>query len=101
MIHYRNNIDQALSVSDQLYNAVKESQWDSVESLITQRDLAVDIAFPDNLPEEFYDEARQAFSAIQNQQEEITVLTGLKLKQHKHSTINEKRGKKSIQTYLS
>jgi len=101
MNHYRNNIDQALNISNKLYSAVQESQWDSVESLITQRDLAIDIAFPDDLPEEFYDEARQAFTAIRDQQDEITKLTNLKHKQQKHSTINEKRSKKSIQTYLS
>lgn len=100
MIHYQNNIDQAVKVSEALLHAVTEQQWDKVESLIQLRDQAADIAFPDNLPTDYYQEARRAYAIIQRHQAEVTELSENVKRAQKSETVNEKRGQKSIKSYL-
>ncbi len=100
MIHFQNNIDQAIRASEALLAAITEHQWDKVESLIQQRDQAANIAFPDNLPKEYYEEARRAYAMIQRHQQEATEISERVKKSQKSETINEKRGQKSIQSYL-
>lgn len=100
MTHYRNNIEQALRASEDLFLAVTEQQWDKVEGLIRLRDQAVDIAFPDNLPVSYYKEARQAFSTIRRQQFEVVEISKNTKRTRKNETIGEKRGRRSIQSYL-
>ncbi|MGH1371935.1 MAG: hypothetical protein ACRBBW_07870 [Cellvibrionaceae bacterium] len=101
MTHYQNNIDQVLRISQALLQAISEHQWDKIESLIQQRDQAANIAFPDNLPAEYYQEARRAYAIIQRHQQEATEISEKMKRSQKTETVNEKRGQKSIQSYLS
>lgn len=100
MIHYQNNIDQAIKISEALLQVVTQHEWDKVDSLIQQRDQAADIAFPDNLPTDYYQEARRAYAIIQRHQSEILEISKRTKAAQKSETVNEKRGQKSIQSYL-
>ncbi len=100
MSHYKENIEQALQASNHLYDAVKDKRWDQIESLASIRDKASDIAFPDDLPKEYYEEARRVFRLIQNQQEEILALSQTEIAQQRTATANGKRNKKMVQSYL-
>ncbi|MAZ88272.1 MAG: hypothetical protein CL693_11540 [Cellvibrionaceae bacterium] len=100
MNHFKKNIEQALQASMRLHQAVKDKQWDQVESLVSIRDKAADIAFPDNLPKSYYDEAKRAFNVIQTQQEEILVLSQKEESQQKAATVNGKRNQNLIKSYL-
>ncbi len=100
MNHFKENIEQALEASNRLYKAVKDKQWDQVESLASIRDKASDIAFPNDLPKEHYEEARRAFSLIQGHQEEILALSQTETEQQRAVTANGKRNQKMAQSYL-
>lgn len=100
MDHFKRNINQALEVSNQLHQAATQKMWDKLEALIEIRDKTTDIAFPENLPEALYEEARRAFSIIKKQHDEVTELSKEEAQDQKKATIASKRGRQSVQSYL-
>ncbi len=100
MNHFTENIEQALQASKRLHQAVKDKQWDQIESLVRMRDKAADIAFPDTLPKSHYDEARRAFNEIQTQQEEILALSQKQADEQRAATVNGKRNQNLVRSYL-
>lgn len=101
MDHFRKNLEQAQNVSRELLEAVEDERWTDVPGLIAQRDKAVEIAFPENLPVAYHAEAQKVFSLINTHQETVLSLSTRELSLQKDKNDKTKKGKKVIQSYLS
>lgn len=97
---YRQAIHSAKFLSEKIERLAKEEEWSEIETLIAERNQALEVAFVPALPEVLHDEARRVLARAKQQDKDLMKeakqrqqSAGVELKKLNHN-------KKSIQSYL-
>jgi len=102
---YREAINSAKLFSEKIERLVKAEDWDEtwgeIETLIAERNQALEIAFVPSLPEALHQDARSAFALAKQQDKNLMNEAKQRQQSAGAELVKLNKSKKSIQSYLS